>query len=223
MQSLKLIQNHGHLFVALAADQFLLDTGAPNSFGKVSSVELEGTRFSLPQSYMGLTAAVLSTYLGFETAGILGGDILNEFDLLIDVPQGQVSFSKAPLECAGEELNLEDFMGIPILKATIGSESSRMFFDTGAQISYFQGESLTSFPGEGAVTDFFPGMGPFSTDTFRVPIQLGSTRHDLRCGQLPGLLAMTLMMANTEGIIGNEVLRDRIVGYFPRRQRLIFS
>ncbi len=221
MQTLKLIQNHGHLFVTLATEQFLLDTGAPNSFGGVSSVELEGIRFSLPQSYMGLTAAVLSTYVGCETAGILGGDILNQFDLLIDVPQGQVSFSKAPLEYAGEALHLEDFMGIPILKATIGGESSRMFFDTGAQISYFQGESLTGFPGEGTVTDFFPGMGQFSTDTFRVPIQFGSACYELCCGQLSGLLGMALMMASTDGIIGNEVMRDRVVGYFPRRHLLI--
>jgi len=223
METLNLIQEHGHLFVALAAQRFLVNTGAPTSFGRVSAVELEGVRFNLSQGYMGLTAAVLSNHVGCETAGILGGDILNEFDLLLDLPQGQVSFSKAPLECAGEALDLEDFMGIPILKAMIAGKSARMFFDTGAQISYYQGESLSSFPAEGAVTDFFPGMGAFSTDTFRVPIQLGSTRHELRCGQLPGLLGMTLMMAGTEGIIGNEVFRDRVVGYFPRRQRLVLS
>jgi hypothetical protein len=32
---------------------------------------------------------------------------------------------------------------------------------------------------------------------------------------------MTLMMAGTEGIIGNEILQDRVAGYFPRRQELV--
>jgi hypothetical protein len=36
---------------------------------------------------MGLTAAVLSNHVGCQTVGILGGDILNEFNLLFDVPQ----------------------------------------------------------------------------------------------------------------------------------------
>jgi len=246
MSMLKLIQDHGHLFINLTAGRFLLDTGAPTSFGRGASVELDGVRFDLPQSYMGLTADVFSTHVGCETAGILGGDILNQFDLLFDGPQEQATISCAQLACAGEALALEFFMDIPILQTTIAGTQARMFFDTGAQISYFQGEALRGFPADGTVTDFYPGMGPFltggivlhalstvtdfypgmgpfSTDTFRVPIQLGATLHELRCGQLPELLAMTLMMANTEGIIGNELIRDRVVGYFPRRHCLILS
>jgi hypothetical protein len=34
----------------------------------------------------------------------------------------------------------------------------------------------------------------------------------LRCGALAGLLGATLMMAETDGIIGKEVFRDRSVG-----------
>lgn len=220
MQTYPLILEKGHLFVALAEGSFLFDTGAPTSFGKVSPVTVDGQSFNLPPSYMGLTAEKLSTYVGRETHGILGGDILNQFDMLIDVPQSRVCFSQAPLESGGEELAVEEFMGIPILNATIAGESVRMFFDTGAQISYFQGESLTSFPAEGKVTDFYPGIGQFTTDTFRIPIQLGRSSYELRCGQLPTLLGMTLMMAGTQGIIGNEVLLGRTAGYFPRRRRL---
>ena len=223
MQTYPLILENGHLFVALPEGSFLFDTGAPTSFGKAPQVAVDEQSFNLPPSYMGLTAVNLSTFVSRETHGILGGDILNQFDILIDVPQSRICFSKTPLECAGEELTLEEFMAVPILQATIAGESVKMFFDTGAQISYFQGDSLSKFPAEGNVQDFYPGIGEFPTDTFRVPTKIGRAQYPLRCGQLPTLLGMSLKLAGTQGIIGNELLQGRVVGYFPRRRRLILS
>lgn len=223
MQDCPLILENGHLFVGLPEGTFLLDTGAPNSFGKASPVTVEEQQFKLPTSYMGLSAGVLSTYVSRYTDGILGGDILNQFDVLIDVQQSRISLSTAPLVGDGEELAIELCLGVPIVIATIAGESVRMFFDTGAQISYFQDDLLTSFPTEEKVTDYYPGIGQFSTATFRVPVQLGRSPCELRCGQLPSMLGMALMMADVKGIIGNEVLRNRIAGYFPRRHRLFLS
>ena len=223
MRDYPLILDNGHLFAALAEGTFLLDTGAPNSFGKAAPVTVEEQQFKLPTSYMGLSAGVLSTYVSRDTDGILGGDILNQFDVLLDVQQSRISFSTGPLVSGGEELALELCLGVPIVSATIGGESVRMFFDTGAQISYFQDDSLTSFPAEASMEDYYPGIGQFSTATYRLPIQLGRTSCELRCGQLPPMLGMALMVADVKGIIGNEVLRERVVGYSPRRRRLYLS
>lgn len=223
MQTNQLILENGHPFITLPEGTFLLDTGAPTSFGRVSPIILDRQSFALPPGYMGLTAQVLSTYVGRETDGILGADILNQFDILIDLPQSRVCFSTAPMECDGEVLPLDFCMGVPIVASTVSGKSVKMFFDTGAQISYLQDDGLSSFPAEGIVTDFYPGVGQFSTDTFRTPIQLGCAVYELRCGRLPTLLGMTLMLAGTGGIIGNEILRGRLAGYFPRRRRLVVS
>ena len=64
-------------------------------------------------------------------------------------------------------------MGIPIVIAQIAGRDYRMFFDTGAQISYFQDDSLTDFPASGSITDFYPGFGQFQTDTYLIEISLG--------------------------------------------------
>lgn len=221
MQTNSLILENGHPFITLPEGTFLLDTGAPTSFGRVSPILLDGQSFGLPPNYMGLTAQVLSTYVGRETVGILGADILNQFDVLIDLPNSRVCFSSVPLECDGEILQMDFCMGVPILESTVYGNPVKMFFDTGAQISYLQDDCLSSFPAEGSMTDFYPGIGQFSTDTFRAPIRLGRLDCQLRCGQLPPLLGMSLMLAGTRGIIGNEILRDRCAGYFPRRRRLV--
>ena len=113
-------------------------------------------------------------------------------------------------------------MGIPIVSTRIRGIDYRMFLDTGAQISYFQHDSLQSFPAAGLVTDFYPGVGEFHTETHNVDVTLGGVEFTLRCGVLPELLGATLMMAETDGIIGNQVFSDRSVGYFPRRRSLAF-
>jgi hypothetical protein len=70
-------------------------------------------------------------------------------------------------------------------------------------------------PKASGLTGFYPGFGQFQTDTYNVPIRIGSDPFAIRCGKLPGLLGMSLTMADVQGILGNQVLLDRRVGYFP--------
>ena len=220
MQDFTLIPKEGHLFVNIDGYNWLLDTGAPTSFG-TSQIAIERQDFSIPANYMGLTAEQLSEFVNHPTTGIIGADVLNKFDILIDMKNERVSFSTEQIALDGEALKITDFMGIPIIQASISGADRRMFFDTGAQISYFQDESLDTFPSAGVVTDFYPGIGQFQTVTYWVNATFGKMQYKLHCGSLPKLLGMTLMMAGTEGIIGNEILQDRVAGYFPRRQELV--
>jgi hypothetical protein len=217
MTTLPLIFNHGHLFVKLDEGLWLFDTGAPTSFGAADRLQIADEPFSLSSSYFGLNASTLSQYVGVECAGLLGADVLGRFDHILDTKGAKLTVSKAELSHEGQHIQLDEFMGIPIVAASVGGTEHRMFFDTGAQISYFQEDSLSDFPPAGSVTDFYPGVGQFQTDTHEVPMSLGEISFLLRCGCLPGLLGATLMMADTQGIIGNQVLIDRVVGFFPRR------
>ncbi len=221
MNTLQLQLRDGHVFVELGGELWLLDTGAPTSFGTSRRLTIAGEHFSPGASYLGLSAVTLSHFVGVQCAGLLGADILGRFDHIVDTAGSKLTVSTAELGHHGQSVRLDEFMGIPIVTARIGASDYRMFFDTGAKISYFQDASLTKFPPAGNVTDFYPGVGQFQTDTFEVPVSLGGVAFTLRCGTLPGLLGVTLMMANTKGIVGNEILRNRTVGYFPRRRTMI--
>ena len=222
MNQLSLTVQNSHLYVELEGALWLLDTGAPSSVGRVPQLAIEGVSFGLVPDFFGLNADTLSDFVGVPCAGLLGADILNQFDLLFDLAGGTLTVSTSELPAPSPSVNLavELFMGIPIVTADIAGSTFRLFFDTGAQISYFQGESLTEFPNAGDADDFFPGFGAFQTPTYRMPVSLGGESFLLRCGRLPEMLAATLMMANTQGILGNTVLMNRTVGYFPRRERL---
>ncbi len=221
LNTLPLQFRDGHLFVVVDGDLWLLDTGAPTSFGASHSLTIAGEQFNLGASYFDLTSEALSQFVGVPCVGLLGADVLGRFDHLFDTTDGRLTVSTAELQHTGQTVHLEEFMGIPIVTASVGGREYRMFFDTGAQISYFQGDSLTEYPPAGSVTDFYPGAGQFQTDTYEVPISLGGVTFTLRCGALPGLLGMTLMIANTDGIVGNSILKNRRVGYFPRRHAMV--
>ena len=223
MIKLPLQYRNGHLFIELGDGLWLLDTGAPDSFGTAVSLSLAGEQFAIQSNYLGLTAEALSRFVNVRCMGILGGDVLGGFDHILDVAGGTISIATDELALTGASVDLDDFMGIPIVEARISGSSCRMFFDTGAQLSYLQEDALAGFPSAGPAIDFYPGVGQFQTETHEVQLRIGTEMFTLRCGRLPDMLGMTLMMANTQGIVGNEVLRDRTVGYFPRRGTLTIS
>ena len=211
----------GHLFTRVDGHLMLVDTGGPVSFGSFSVLRIDNRQFELEDDYMGLDAETLSGYTNVKVAGLIGADVLGSFDVIIDVKNGNFTVSDDTLEFDGEPVALDEFMGVPIVIVSIGGNDCRMFFDTGAQVSYLQDDSLSSFPPAGEITDFYPGIGSFQTDTYTVELRIGNDPFTVRCGSLPESLGMTLMMAETKGILGNQILLDRAVGYFQRRDTLI--
>ena len=223
MQELPLVFSFGHLLMTIEGQPWLLDTGSPSSFGDAGVITLDGQKFPVASDYMGLSGKLLSVYLGQSVAGLIGADILNSIDVVVDSGRGLVTFSRDSFDLQGDVLKMEEFMSIPIIEVKIAEQVHRMFFDTGAQISYFQDDALSSFPTSGVLKDFFPGMGEFETQTHDVPAGIGTMEFMLRCGSLPGLLGMTLGLASTVGIVGNEVCAGHKVGYFARRGILVFD
>lgn len=221
MTTLPLRFTAGHLFLEIDGRLWLLDTGSPASFGSEPSLALDGESFRLDPSALGLDAASLSTFVSVDCAGLLGGDVLSRFDLVLDVPGGTARVSRDELDHAGAEVPLDFLIDIPIVEASVRGARRRFFFDTGAQVSYLEGPALATFPPAGPFADFYPGVGAFATETFTVDFEVGGLPFPLRTGSLPGLLALTLPLGRCAGILGNALLADRAVGYFPRRRRLV--
>ncbi len=213
----------GHLFAEIEGKKFLLDTGSPMSMAKGLKLDFRGQEFRLPGNILGLTPGQLSDFIGTEVHGLLGTDVLNGQDLLFDFERGKLGVPGAPLPVEGEAIPFRPVMGVPLVDAEVGGQVYRFFFDTGARISYFQeGEVLAGFPGVGREEDFYPGFGRFSTDTYRLEVQLLSRTFALVTGTLPAMLGLSLGMAGADGILGNEILQNaRRLAYMPGRNRMV--
>jgi hypothetical protein len=220
--NLPLVFRNNHLYVQIDGALWVYDTGADSSFG-VRPVSLLGPAQEISADYAGFTAGDISSFLRETVAGIIGADLINPFDHLIDLRTNTLTVSDEQLSCDGHVQSLDFFMGVPMLEAQVGGARCKLFFDTGAQISYFQGSPPPGSEYAGQLHDFFLTVGEFTTDTYHFPIFLNGFSPMVRCGMLPGLMGMSLGMAGVSGILGNELMRGRVTGYFPRRGILILQ
>jgi len=68
-----------HFFLEKDGKLWLLDTGAPQSFGCEAKLELAGLTFDIQGNYMELTPAQLSEFVSVDCTGLLGADVLGKF------------------------------------------------------------------------------------------------------------------------------------------------
>ena len=172
---------------------------------------------------MGFDNQKLSEALGENVEGLLGGDILNEYDSYWDFSTNRISFSLENLESEGIPISLEFFMGIPTLKVVLRGVSYNWFFDTGAVVSYVT-EQLDEWETPvDQYDDFYPGYGNFSTEIFEDEITLETLILKIKCGVLPSLLGMSLGVGGCAGILGLGAINKRSFLYAPRRKKLILN
>jgi hypothetical protein len=212
----------GHILLAAGGGTWLLDTGAPSSFGVPNTLEVGGRTFDVPDSYLGMTADFLSEAIAHPITGLLGADVLQGFDVLLDVPARRITLSEEPIQCGGDAVPMRSFMGVPMVEVEILDNRISMFFDTGAPISYLQDPLIEEFPDAGVERDFYPGFGEFETRTRMVEMSIGRAAWSVRCGELPELLGMTLMMGGARGIVGNAIALGRPLALLYRRRQLVF-
>lgn len=213
----------GHVLTTLDGRDWVIDTGSPISLGASGPLRLGGRSFEVPESALGLSAETLSGHLRHPVAGLIGTDILNRFDIVFDLPGRCMELSEATLDCDGVVVRTSDLMGVPMVDTEVSGRTRRACFDTGAQIGYFDDAVVRPFPDCGRFDDFYPLTGDFQTDTRRVELDLAGSRHAIRCGVLPDELRGMLRWCGAEGIVSNEVMHDRRVGYFPRRNAIVLG
>ena len=220
MSSFELIKKNGHLIMVEGDNLWVLDTGSPASFGTIETINIDGQTYSISESYMGLACETLSENLGYTVSGLIGGDILSNYDTAWDCKSGKIIFSDEQLEPSGEEINIAFSVGIPTLTVLIEGSEQNWFFDTGANISYLVEQPTAWKNPIRTYEDFYPGFGKFSTEVYETEISLANFNLKVHCGILPQLLGLSLSIGGCTGIFGiNEFLNSKFY-YLPRAKRL---
>jgi len=196
-----------HIIIELDGKNILIDTGAPHSFGETSEIKILGKIYNLADNYLGLTTNELGEYIGADIDIVLGGDVLSKIYFLVDFQANMLYMDRFPVTLDGRAITVSMFMNIPIIQFEINGQQIRAFLDTGAKISYLDPQITANYPSTGTETDFYPGVGQFSTATYEIPVTLNNCECSLVFGNLPELLQMSLMMANTRAILGNDLFK----------------
>ena len=141
--------------------------------------------FPLQNNWMGMDREALQTLAGFRFDGLMGVDIRNHFDVLIDPVARALTFSPEPLELPQSfRTEISNLMGVPLLEVGISAQPIRLWLDTGAKISYLRPQFTANYPAHAYRRDFYPGFG---TPIHRLPISPGPTQISIDFGHLPPL------------------------------------
>jgi hypothetical protein len=214
----------GHIIVMSEDGKIcLIDTGSHVSVGSPENILFAGARHTLTPTLLGKAAYELPGPIGVCIDVLVGVYILNHYDMLIDPVRQVLEFSDEELEVEGEVLSVQLLLGVPILEAGIGDKRIKVFFDTGAPVSYASEDVLNTYPRVGTAQDYYMTFGAFQTVIHRVPITLGSRVIDLDVGVLPPTLQSLLLAAGVEGILGTAILDYFVVAYQPRRKIIVLS
>ena len=223
---LPLLFQDNHLYLSVDGALWVYDTGSPDTFGEVATNPFNGK----PLTHKRMDR--ISHYLGVKVVGLIGTDTLNGYDHVIDLRANHMSleYSKEPLACDGGGHGLQFIVpgpdtpaAIPTLLASLGGLAADYIFDTGAPLSYHVGPVPDGAVPCCIMQDFWLPIGSFTTETYHAQTRLDASQRVIKYGRPPLQLEQTLKGYKTSGIIGNEVMRGRITGYFPRRHQLILQ
>jgi hypothetical protein len=138
----------------------------------------------------------------------------------LNLDGGTVTFTTDTMPIGRHAAHLEFFTGVPIVEVEVGGRPRRLFFDTGAKLSYLHSSLTADLTKVGSEQDFFPGFGEFTVDLVEQRVALCGQVFQLRFGSLPMLLETALLLAGVEGILGSAVFEGARVTYAPRRKLL---
>lgn len=214
-QTFPLTLEGGHLFIKIGPEWFLIDTGSPVSFTERGLLWLCGRYFKLPSNGHGLTINRLRDYVGIDdVSGLIGNDVLNQFDHVWDLQNGMATVSTGKMAIGGpnvKEISLS-LSTHPFIKVWVDGQVTESIFDTGAKVSYFPEHIRTRYPSAGAIHDFHSSVGRYVTPTSTIPMKIGTVTKELRCASYG-----PLGWSGKNGIIGIDLIKDTMTGYFPRR------
>jgi hypothetical protein len=213
----------GHPIINDGKNKILIDTGAPSTIHSSDSLNFCSDSFGCSTNYMGLTVSKISDMLGTEITTLLGADILSEYKILLDYQNQVIEFSKEEIDIDGTQVDISNFMGIPIIKMTVDNQELKFFLDTGAKLSYLSDSLTCNYESIGTDEDFYPGVGKFQTECYEIPTVFGDTEFVVKYGNLPTLLQMTLMLGGTDGIIGFDFFNNFKVVLDLKNNRLKYA
>ncbi|ROL60270.1 hypothetical protein D9V86_09595 [Bacteroidetes/Chlorobi group bacterium ChocPot_Mid] len=198
----------GHPIIKEDENIILIDTGSPISIHNLNQLNFNSELFETSSNYMGLTIEIISDLLGFKITTLLGADILSKYNILFDYKDKLIAFSKDDIAFTGNEIKISSFMGIPIIDLSISEQNVKLFLDTGAKLSYLSQALTENLISIGTEEDFYPGVGKFKTECYEIITNLGMESFNVKYGNLPLLLQMTLLISGTNAIIGSDFFNN---------------
>jgi hypothetical protein len=192
--------------------KIIVDTGSPISFSDVNSIRFLNDRYNRSNHPL---LAMIQKYLSSQISGLIGMDILSQYDLSFIYDRALGRWIVKPWHIGiidGDRFDVEYYGGVPVVEAWVDGKRGKFFLDTGATVSFIRKGWINHQPYIGEAEDFFPTLGIFSTDLYRCQLKFANREFSDSMGVMPEGLEI-LIPDWIDGIIGLNVLRDTKINF----------
>jgi hypothetical protein len=208
-----LVVREGHIFIRGGHGRLaLLDTGSPVSIGRGAEYTVAGRSFN-PSSAMQAVLDTAGNHIGRRVEWLFGHDFFAENRVVIDWPGKKAHILRPDTPApSGVSIPIELVMGVPVVTGHSSHGVVRAILDSGASLSYVPAEVVRNLAPTGRRKDFYPGLGEFETDVWRLRVEIGGQRLAISAGVLPPMLQMMfgLLLGRDGWIIGSDFFRNRV-------------
>jgi hypothetical protein len=143
--------------------------------------------------------------------------------LLLDWSRELAVFSMTGLECAAAtSIPIELLAGEPLVALHRSAGAAALaVLDSGAALSYAPEAAVRGNDPQRREWDFYPMLGPFERDVWRLLVVVGTRKVEMQAGVLPEALRGSLGRISGGWILGSDFFRDRAVMLdYPSRRVL---
>lgn len=192
---------NNHIIAIINGYKVLVDTGSPISIGEIE-LKIGKKNFAFNKSYYNIRLDTIIKQTGFEFDGLLGCDIINNYDILFDnLTKRLILYDNYP-DLPKNNIKTTDFKGAPIIPLKFYDEEFLFFFDTGSWLSYFDNIANKNLKKSGIFEDFYPTKGFFTTPVFEVSYNICNRTIQSKTGILPPFLKKMMELSSANGVLG---------------------
>ena len=212
------------LFADFNGREGLIDSGSPVTIGYGVPLEILGHRFHLNPALTERVLGELNEQKLIRPVELLvGTDVMHTFDLLFDLPGGELTISIDSLKLEGDVVQVDPFGGVPKVALDLGPHRFTAFIDTGANRSFTPDHAFPIGGVMETVDEYSPLIGHFRTLATSADARLGTLTQSLTFCRTTDTVLERFDALGATGLIGNELFRDRKVLYAIRRGSVVFG
>ena len=213
MKTFKIDMFDDHLIFEYNGQKVLVDTGCPVTISKQNTFDFMDEEYSCHSSFAGTNIDSISQLMNYDIDVFLGIDIIENYYVLTDYKNQQVTFSKDPIpfEPTASIPIIRGRMGEAFVNLTIKGKIAKLALDTGAKISYIDDSFTQEETAKGMKNDYSPFTGPFQTSIFELESSIGEQTFLVNFGNLPQSLSMPLKLMGISGAIGFDLFNTYTV------------
>lgn len=199
----------GHLIMKCCGKDVLLDTGSPWTLGSGETLEFMGKTVYCEKGGQMYNIDSVRQLLGRDIDVLMGMNVLDGMCMLVDLTADEVTFSDEPLTLENAvTIFLERPNNFVTIRAEVSGMPVNLVVDTGAQLSYLNGQYIAGLDPIGTHKDFHPLMGHYEVPIYGMPVNIAGRDLDVVWGEAtPGVSAL-ISPIGADGVLGYDLFKQ---------------